>query len=153
MINLTTPDKGLYEQDLALWFANTITQLKTGDFEQIDIKHLVEEIEGLAGRDRRELQNRLKVLLAHLLKRIYVDSSYDFRGWENTIREQRDELLVLLEQSPSLKSYFSEVFDNAWQRALTDVRANYPEVIFPDKWHFDRDVETILTGEFLCNQL
>ncbi len=148
MTDSTAMDKKLYEQDLALWLADTIAKLKVGNFEQIDIEHLVEEIEGLAGKDRRELQTRLKVLLAHRLKRIYVNSVYDNRGWENTIREQRDELLVLLEQSPSLKQYFLEVFDKVWQRALTDVRANYPEVAFPDQWQFSRDVETILTENF-----
>lgn len=147
MTDSTALDKKLYEQDLALWLADTIAKLKVGNFEQIDIEHLVEEIEGLAGRDRRELQNRLKVLLAHWLKRIYVNSVYDNRGWD-TIREQRDELLVLLEQSPSLKQYFLEVFDKVWQRALTDVRANYPEVAFPEQWQFSRDVETILTENF-----
>jgi hypothetical protein len=57
---------------------------------------LIEEIEGLAGRDKRELESRLEVLLSHLLKRIYVKSENDIGGWELTIREQRNQLKKIL---------------------------------------------------------
>lgn len=81
--------KTLYKRDLVAWFDDTAIKLKQKRFDEIDIDSLVEEIEGLAGRDRRELKNRLEVLLNHLLKRLYVDSSNEYRGWELTIREQR----------------------------------------------------------------
>jgi hypothetical protein len=42
------------------------------DFYNLDVENLVEELEGLAGRDKRELKNRLRTLLEHLLKRLYV---------------------------------------------------------------------------------
>ena len=44
----------LYEQDLALWCADTVQKLQTGDFAGLDIEHLIEEIEGLTKRDRNE---------------------------------------------------------------------------------------------------
>lgn len=116
----------LYDRDLALWYADTVQQLKTGELSALDIDHLVEEIESLAGRDRRELKNRLKVLLAHLLKRLYVKSPKDYRGWEITIDEQREQLQDILDQSPSLQNYFINVFDEAWQLALKRVRKDYP---------------------------
>ena len=47
--------KSLYEQDLNLWLETAIAQLKTGDLQNLDIDNLIEELEGLAGRDRREL--------------------------------------------------------------------------------------------------
>ncbi len=112
----------MYEQDLQLWFEDTLAKLKARKLDELDIDNLIGEIAGLAGRDRREVRGRLKVLLAHLLKRIYVDSTYDNRVWENTIREQRDELQVLLKQSPSLKQHFVEVFDDAWQYGLKSAR-------------------------------
>lgn len=144
----TTQQTASYEQDLQLWFEDTIAKLKARKLDELDIDNLIEEIEGLAGRDRREVRSRLKVLLAHLLKRIYVDSTYDNRGWENTIREQRDELRVLLKQSPSLKQHFNEVFDDAWQYALKSAREEYRKAQFPDQWQFRRDTDAILFEEF-----
>ena len=80
----TTPQH-LYQQDLVAWYEDTVAKLKAGDFQEIDIDSLIEEIEGLAGRDRRELESRLEVLLTHLLKRLYVESPSDYRGWELTV--------------------------------------------------------------------
>jgi Domain of unknown function DUF29 len=138
----------LYEQDLADWFGDTITKLKARQFNEIDVEHLIEEIEGLAGRDRRELKHRLTVLLAHLLKRLYVDLAENNRGWELTIREQRNQLSDLLEQSPSLRNYWIESFAVVWQRALSDVRAEYPNTQFPEEWQFSSEIEAFLTAIF-----
>lgn len=44
----------LYELDLNLWLETAIAQLKTGDLQNLDVENLIEELEGLAGRDRRE---------------------------------------------------------------------------------------------------
>ncbi|WNZ23655.1 DUF29 domain-containing protein [Leptolyngbya sp. NK1-12] len=144
----TMPDLSLYDQDFVAWCEATVAQLKAQQLAELDLEHLIEEIEGLAGRDRRELENRLVVLMAHLLKRIYVRKPHNYRGWENTIREQRRQLRSLLKQSPSLKNYLAEVFDQCWQDALIDVRANYPQVQFPDHWPFSRKVEALLSREF-----
>ena len=144
----TITTKTLYENDLNLWLAQTINELKERDWKNIDIEHLVEELEGLAGRDRRELESRLVVLLSHLLKRLYVTSPYDYRGWQNTIREQRRQLKLLLKQSPSLSKYLVAVFPEAWQDALSEVREDYPQVQFPHEWQFSGDVDTLLSEQF-----
>jgi hypothetical protein len=138
----------LYDRDFVAWCEDTVAKLSARDLEGLDFDSLIEEIEGLAGRDRRELVSRLDVLLAHLLKRLYVANPYDYRGWENTIAEQRRELDLLLKQSPSLKRYFVEVFDDAWQYALKRVREDYPEVELPEQWQFSREIEAILEQEF-----
>ena len=54
--------KPLYEQDLNLWLETAIAQLKSRDLQYLDIDNLIEELEGLAGRDRRELKERLTTL-------------------------------------------------------------------------------------------
>ena len=98
-----------------------------GDLQNLDIDNLIEELEGLAGRDRRELKNRLKTLLEHLLKRLYVNISQEFNGWERAIREQRSQLESILEQSPSLRSVWDQSFESAWDRAIICVREDYPQ--------------------------
>ncbi|MFN5501228.1 MAG: DUF29 domain-containing protein [Pseudanabaena sp.] len=138
----------LYDRDQHLWLEEAIAKLKVGDFQGLDTLNLIGELEIVAGRDRAEIENRLGVLLAHLLKRLYVQSEYDYRGWEITIREQRRHLKIALQQSPSLKRFFVEAFDRAWQDALIEVREDYPQVSFPDRWQFSRDVDILLTQRF-----
>ncbi|NJM28019.1 MAG: DUF29 domain-containing protein [Pseudanabaena sp. RU_4_16] len=144
----TTAKVSLYDRDQYLWLEEAIASLKVSDFQSLDLVHLIEELEILAGRDRAEIESRLGVLLAHLLKRLYVQSDYDFRGWEITIREQRRHLRIALQQSPSLKRFFVEAFDRAWLDALIEVREDYPQVSFPDQWQFSQDVDILLTQKF-----
>ncbi|MEB3119856.1 MAG: DUF29 domain-containing protein [Snowella sp.] len=70
----------LYEQDFALWIEKTVSQLKAGDFAEIDLENLIEEVESLGRQDKRELENRLKTLLEHALKRRYVLMPDCYRG-------------------------------------------------------------------------
>jgi len=138
----------LYDQDLNLWLETAIAQLKSGNLENLDIENLVEELEGLAGRDRREVVNRLKRLIEHILKRRHVDLPDCFRGWEVTIANQRDHLKQLLKQSPSLKQHFSLYFDEAFDRALNLVQIGYPDIDFPTTWQFSRNIEDVLNASF-----
>jgi hypothetical protein len=150
MSQVVVPSK-LYNLDFAQWCEVTVAQLKNRDFQKLDFEHLIEEVEGLANRDRKEVESRLRVLLAHLLKRIYVASPRDYRGWENTIEEQRSELELLLKHSPSLRNYLIEVFDDAWVYALKRVHKGYPQVQLPEQWPFSRDLEAILSEELWEN--
>lgn len=150
MSQIVVPSK-LYDRDFAQWCEVTVAQLKSQDLQALDFEHLIEEVEGLANRDRKELESRLRVLLAHLLKRIYVVSPRDYRGWENTIEEQRSELELLLKHSPSLRQYLEDVFDDSWRYALKRVHKGYPQVQLPEQWPFSRDLEAILSEEFWKN--
>jgi hypothetical protein len=138
----------LYDSDFALWIEDVAVKLRARDFDRIDVDNLVEEIESLGRSDKKEIKSRLTTLLAHLLKRLYIDSAYDNRGWELTIREQRKELMLLLEQSPSLKIYFAEVFAGAYGIALAEVREDYAKVTFPDRWPLSQSVDDLLSIPF-----
>jgi hypothetical protein len=148
MTQTIAPPSILYERDLNLWLGDAIAKLKAGDFQNLDVENLIEELEGLAGRDRREVSNRLKRLIEHILKRCYVDMPECYRGWEVTIISQRDELEEILCQSPSLKQVFLQSFDDAFKKALRLVKTEYREVAFPDTWQFGRDIDTMLNSDF-----
>ncbi|MGA0199457.1 MAG: DUF29 domain-containing protein, partial [Prochlorotrichaceae cyanobacterium] len=62
----------LYDTDLNLWLETVISQLRSGDLQNVDIENLIQELEGLSGRDKREVASRLKTLIEHILKRCYV---------------------------------------------------------------------------------
>lgn len=138
----------IYEQDLNLWLEDTLAKLTARDVDNLDWENLIEEIAALARSEKREVMRRSEVLLMHLLKRIYIDSVYDNRGWELTIAEQRRQLQIQLQQSPSLKQYFDDVFENCWEYALSQVKQEYAKVPFPTQWQFSRDVEAILSQKF-----
>ncbi|BAZ84613.1 DUF29 domain-containing protein [Dolichospermum compactum] len=148
MTEIQLAKTGLDNRDQYLWLEETILKLKARDFHDLDVEHLIEEMEILASRDRAEIESRLIVLWVHLLKRIYVSSEYDNRGWEVTIREQRRQLRILLKQSPSLKRYFTAVLDQSWEEALMEVREDYPSFQFPDVWEFSLNVDALLSEKF-----
>ena len=128
-------NNNLYEKDYHLWLDQTIAHLKHRQFEQLDIANLIEEIEGLNRRDRRQLYNRLVRLYEHQLKLDYwhEEKERNERGWRLTIVEQSRQIRLLLEDSPSLKNYLAEIRDRAYQDALenvlimTGLSARFPE--------------------------
>ena len=64
----------LYDRDYLQWIDDTVNKLRIGDFANLDMDNLIEEIEDLGRSQKRELNSRLKMLLEHLLKRIYVNN-------------------------------------------------------------------------------
>jgi hypothetical protein len=140
--------RSLYEQDILLWVEDTVAKLKSRDFEHLDIDNLIEEVESLGISQKKELLSRLVTLLEHLLKRIYVDLPNDRNGWERTIRNQRNELELLLNNAPSLKTRWNDSFAVAWAIALKTVRKEYRQVDFPDRWQYPSDLDTMLDRDF-----
>ena len=148
MTTTIKPKSTLYDRDLNLWLEEAIAKLKAGDFHNLDVENLIEELEGLAGRDRRELESRLTRLIEHILKRCYVNLPECYRGWEITIINQRAELTTLLEQSPSLKGHFSQIFDRDFDTAIKLVQLEYSDTTFPNVWQFSRDAKKVLSLNF-----
>jgi len=138
----------LYDRDLDLWLETAIAQLKAGDFENLDVENLIEELEGLSGSNKREIETRLKRLIEHILKRCYVNMPECYRGWEVPIINQRDELKKLLKQSPSLKGHFLRMFGDTFDIALKIVQIEYQETNFPITWQFAKDIDAILNANF-----
>jgi hypothetical protein len=143
---LITPS--LYDRDTLLWVEDTVSKLKSGDFANLDLANLIEEVESLGRSQKKELKSRLLVLLEHLLKRLYVDSPQDYRGWEITIRQQRQQIELEIDDSPSLKTIWDAAFAKAWQLALKSVQQDYPQTDFPDRWQFSADLEAMLNNKF-----
>jgi len=148
MTQTIAPQTLLYDRDFDLWLETAIAQLKAGDFHNLDIENLIEELEGLSGSNKREIETKLKRLIEHILKRCYVHSPDCYRGWLLTIFEQRDELKTLLRQSPSLKCHFLKMFDDCFETSLKRIKIEYPDYQFPDKWQFGSDIDTMLNIDF-----
>lgn len=113
---IEAPAQKIYEVDYYRWLNITAQQLRDHQFDDVDLDNLIEEIEAMSGSQLRELKSRLIVLLMHLLKYQYQPSRRS-QSWLNTIVEQRSEIELLLEQSPSLKPKSIEVFDDCYLKA------------------------------------
>ncbi|MBF0336252.1 MAG: DUF29 domain-containing protein [Nitrospirae bacterium] len=98
----TLTASSLYEIDFYQWAFHNADLLRQGRFTEIDLENIVEELEGMARNNKRELLSRLKVLIMHLLKWQYQPRRR-CKSWRTTIRNQRDEIKHLLGDSPSLK--------------------------------------------------
>lgn len=103
-----------YDSDFYAWTQWQAYLLKTHQFDQLDLSNLVEEIESLGRQEQRELENRLAVLLAHLLKWQY-QSHRRSNSWMATIREQRYQVSRLLRQNPSLKPYLEAAVQEGYR--------------------------------------
>jgi hypothetical protein len=107
----------LYDTDLLAWAERQAAHLRAGQLDRLDLEHLLEELEAMTGKLRRELKNRLRVLLAHLLK-WQAQPRRRSRSWAATIAEQRDQIAALLEESPSLRHDLQEAARSAYPRAV-----------------------------------
>lgn len=106
-----------YEQDFYVWLQRNIDLLKQGKFNEIDVDILVDELESMGKRDKRELTSRLMILIAHLLKWQFQPNNQSNR-WHGSIDEQRLQIIRQLEDSLSLKTQLSESIKSAYPDAL-----------------------------------
>jgi Domain of unknown function DUF29 len=139
--------QSLYDLDFHAWTEEQVRLLRGGHLADADVAHIAEEIETLGASERRELESRLKILLAHLLKWKYqpqVRSS----GWLGTVDEQRDQIDSLLRQSPSLRRLVSEYLGYAYPKAKRAAarETSLPPDTFPPQSPFTPD--EILDSEF-----
>jgi hypothetical protein len=142
-----TKVKTLYDSDFALWIEETVKRLKSGNLAEADLDNLIEEVESLVKKDKRELENCLTTLFEHALKYRYVPLSDCYRGWENTLKRTQKELKKILRDSPSLRNYFQDVWEECYQDAVDNIIDEY-DVIFPDICPFSNDINELLNNKF-----
>lgn len=121
-----------YDRDFHAWTREQADMLRSGRLAALDVEHLVEELESMGSRERRELTSRLKVLLAHLLKWQYQPQRRS-RSWEATLKEQRLSLQDLLDDNPSLRPTLPEQIARAYRlgRLLAVRETDLDESTFP----------------------
>ena len=136
MVTSTQPTtQTLYDQDYYLWIRTTINQLRAGQFSAIDLENLLEELETMGRSEKRAIKSLLIKLLEHLLKLKCWDQERERNQghWKGEIRTFRIQIKDELKDSPSLKPYILEIFDQCYQdaRKLVSDRSELPLDIFP----------------------
>ena len=113
---LQKQEVALYDQDFNLWLLEQVELLSQKRFDKLDLDNLIEEIDAIARKDKREVKSRLTILLVHLLKYRY-QAQKQSRSWLGTTDEQRNELELVFEDSPSLRAYAFSVLESAYAKA------------------------------------
>jgi hypothetical protein len=110
------PPRSLYDEDFALWVEEQVAALRAGDVAALDLPNLIEELEGLTKRDERALGSQLKRIMTHLLKQRYQPERAT-RSWHDSIRNGRERIEDILDQSPSLRRRLPDLMARNYPRA------------------------------------
>jgi hypothetical protein len=140
--------KTSYDTDFFAWTQAQARLLRAGKLAEVDLANIAEEVRSLGISDKRQVESRLEVLIAHLLKWKYQPGA---RGpsWQRTIRAQRKAIARVVADSPSLKSYpkamITELYDAARLAASAETGIDF--TLFPEDCPFT--AEQILDPDFL----
>jgi hypothetical protein len=105
--------KNEYETDFYKW-ANTQAQLlKNKEFANLDMNHLIEEIESLGRSEKRALTSYLEVFLMHKLKCKYQPGMHT-TSWDLSIEESLHKAKKTLDDNPSLKPLLKSIIGDAY---------------------------------------
>lgn len=138
----------LYQRDFHLWTQENARLIREGRLQELDYEHLLEELDSMGSSERGQLKNRLRVLLAHLLKWQF-QPRYRGRSWAAAIEEQRLSIQDLLAENPSLQGWVQASMQKAYPLAvLTAVReTNLDKSIFSKICPYS--MEQVLSIEYL----
>jgi hypothetical protein len=96
----------LHADDLYAWSRTQTDLLRAGRFGELDLAHLIEEIEDVGGAMKRAVRKRIRTIIEHLLKLEHSPASELRAGWRATVRTQRVRLRDTL--TPTLRREVEE---------------------------------------------
>lgn len=130
-----------YDDDVIAWAEEQAKLLRSKQFDALDIENIAEEIEDVGKSEQRELESRMAVLLAHLLK-WQLQPKRRGASWLRTINIQRTSIERRLRKTPSLKRciYDVEWWEDAWgdARVLLEKETGIVEVPRECPWTIDQ---------------
>ncbi len=138
--------KTLYDQDFNLWIDAQRAALNEQRYDDLDLSNLLEELDGLTRRDKRALKSHLRVLLTHLLKWQYQKQKRT-TSWQLSIDNSRLEVADILDDSPSLRNYMSEVFASCYQVARKQASKETQTFIDTFPAHCPYSLESVLKDD------
>ena len=137
----------LHDQDFYAWTQQQLGLMRSGELSKVDLANLMDEVESMGASERRELYSRFLVLVHHLFKWQFQPEQRS-NSWKSTLVEQRDQLEILLSQSPSLQRFCSDALEDAYPRSRRKASAEtgLPLQAFPDTCPYT--VQQVLSLDF-----
>jgi hypothetical protein len=121
-----------YYKDLYLWGTEQIKLLKEKRFDELDIEHLIEEMEDMGRSQQHAIYSHQVNLIMYLLKWQY-QSNIQSNSWRASIRNARIAMTKLIKENPSLKNSpannLAEIYLDA--RELAADETGLPVQLFP----------------------
>lgn len=142
------PGAADYESDFVAWVERQAALMRAGQFSELDRQHLLEELESMGSNEHHELRSRLIALLAQLLKCRYQPQR-KCRSWFSTLSEQRDQIALRLERSPSLRLYLDRYINPSYRSAVNraSLETGLAKSVFPSTPPFSQG--EVLDNDFI----
>ena len=123
----------LYERDEVEWYGEMIALIDQGRIGELDFINLKEFLESMARSEKREVANRLAVLMAHLLKWQFQPDKRS-NSWRLTMEVQRQYLQAEFESSKTLRNHAVGVLEQAYRKSVRQAVADtgLPPETFPE---------------------
>lgn len=137
-----------YWADFDSWINQTAQLLRERRWHDIDVAHLIDEVEDLGKSERRGITSQLTRLLLHLLKWQYQPQRRS-DSWLDSITDARTQIELALEDSPSLRNYPAEQLEGSYKRARRQAakQTNLDISVFPSEC--PHPLESVLAENWL----
>jgi len=91
------------------WLGETISLLRNHQFQQLDLEHLIEELEDLGKEKKNAVASLLEQVIRHLLLLQYwtKETEYNTINWQEEIYNFRTQLKR--EMTTNLRNYLEEI--------------------------------------------
>jgi hypothetical protein len=110
------PIPGLYDSDFYAWTQQQARLLKAGRLSDVDMAHVIEEIEDLGKSDLRTCASFIALIIEHFLKLEYFDRPEDFRHHRHEIGSFRVDLDAVL--TNTLRRELQDDVQTSYRRAV-----------------------------------
>jgi hypothetical protein len=129
-----------YTTDFSTWAQQTAKLLREERWQEVDLVHLVEEVEDLGKTEKRGIASQLTRLLLHLLKWQYQPERRS-DSWLDSITDARLQIELAIQDSPSLKTYPLMQLEKSYQKARVSAakQTRLPLSVFPEVCPFSLD--------------
>ena len=140
--------KQLYELDDSQWLGETISLLRNHQFQQLDLEHLIEELEDLGKEKKNAVASLLEQVIRHLLllQHWTKETEYNTINWQEEIYNFRTQLRRKM--TANLRNYLEEELNYIYEDALGFVKIKTANtVIFPSQCPYS--LEQLLDRDWL----
>ena len=106
-----------YQQDFLRWTEEQAALFRAGSIADLDLEHIVEEIEAMDKEQKVALQSLFRNIILHLLKLELSPAINPRPKWIEEVTEFSDQAQTPIDETPSLKHYSDGLLVKAWQQA------------------------------------